>query len=156
MEAADDICYRIVDLEDGHKLSRVGFSQVEALLAPIAFDDGVIPIAGTYVAIPDEKGKVEYLRARAINALVMDAVQVFERCSDEILAGSFECDLMSRSRFNEGLKAIKRLSKENIYNSPHVLQIEAAGFEVLGGLLEVFGAGIPFHRTRQPSGQKDL
>lgn len=136
MEAADDICYRIVDLEDGHRLRRVTFEQTEHLLKPLAFEPGEDPAKGSYGGIADDKGRVEYLRARAINTLILDAVRVFEENYEAIMAGAFEDDLMTRSRFANELKAIKDLSKKDVYSAPHVLQVEAAGFEVLAGLLE--------------------
>jgi len=136
MEAADDICYRIVDLEDGHRLHRVTFEQTKSLLEPIAFEVGEDPMTGSYGTIADDKGRVEYLRARAINSLILDAVDVFEANYDSIMRGEFEQDLMSRSRFASQLQTIKDVSKKDVYSAPHVLQVEAAGFEVLGGLLE--------------------
>ena len=136
MEAADDICYRIVDLEDGHRLRRVSFSQTELLLKPLAFVDGEDPLKGSYAGIDNDKGRVEYLRARAINTLILDAVAVFNEKYESIMEGTLEHDLMSLCRFRSELKAIKDLSKKEVYSSPNVLQMEAAGFEVLGGLLE--------------------
>jgi dGTPase len=136
MEAADDICYRIVDLEDGHRLRQVTFEETEHLLKPLAFGPCEDPSKGSYGGIADNKGRVEYLRARAINTLILDAVRVFEENYDAIMEGAFEDDLMTRSQFAKELKAIKELSKKDVYSALHVLQVEAAGFEVLAGLLE--------------------
>lgn len=135
MEAADDICYGIVDLEDGHRLARVSFEQAHALLWPIAFPDGQ-QASASYRQLDDDEGRVEYLRARAIGNLVRAALAVFEEHYDAIMAGRFEHDLAGRSRFAPQLKEIAALSRERIYATPSVLQIEAAGFEILGGLLE--------------------
>lgn len=138
MEAADDICYRIVDLEDGHRLGRVTFAEAEKLLKPIAFDSEAIPVSSSYRDIDenDDKGKFEYLRARAINSLILDVVSVFEMNYEKLMQGTLEQDLMSQSKFINELKAIKKLSREKVYAAPNVLYIEAAGFEVLGGLLD--------------------
>lgn len=135
MEAADDICYGIVDLEDGHRLARVSFDQAHALLWPIAFPDGQ-PASASYRQLDDDEGRIEYLRARAIGNLVRAALAVFEEHYDAIMDGRFEHDLAGRSRFAPQLKEIAALSRERIYATPSVLQIEAAGFEILGGLLE--------------------
>jgi len=78
---------------------------------------------------------VEYLRARAIGRLVAAALDVFRAHYDAIMEGRFEQDLVSASRYASELKAIATLSRERIYATPSVLQIEAAGFEILGGLL---------------------
>jgi dGTPase len=134
MEAADDICYGVVDLEDGHRLARVSFDQARALLWPIAFADG--QAAGeSYTDIADDDGRVEYLRARAIGNLVSACVDVFKEHYALIMDGRFESDLASRCRFAPHLDAIARVSRRQIYATPAVLQIEAAGFEIIGGLL---------------------
>jgi dGTPase len=134
MEAADDICYGIVDLEDGHRLGRVSFDEARALLWPIAFAGGAT--AGpSYRQLMDDTGRVEYLRARAIGKLIAAALDVFRDHYDDIMDGRFERDLAGASRFAPELKAIATLSRERIYATPSVLQIEAAGFEILGGLL---------------------
>ena len=138
MEAADDICYGIVDLEDGHRLGRVSFEEACELLWPIAFpgqpvgDDGDSP---SYRQLEDDTGRIEYLRARAIGKLIAAALDVFREHYDAIMDGRHEQDLVSTCRFAPQLKAITTLSREHIYATPSVLQIEAAGFEILGGLL---------------------
>jgi dGTPase len=134
MEAADDICYGIVDLEDGHRLGRVTFAEAREHLWPIAFPDGQQETA-SYRQLIDDNGRVEYLRARAIGNLVRGALDAFCANYGAIMAGSFEQDLAACSRFAPQLQAIARLSRERIYATPSVLQIEAAGFEILGGLL---------------------
>ena len=135
MEAADDICYGIVDLEDGHRLARVSFEEARALLWPIAFPDGQAESA-SYRQLEDDTGRIEYLRARAIGKLVVASAEVFRDNYDAIMAGEFERDLAGSSRFAQDLTAISLLSRERIYATPSVLQIEAAGFEILGGLLD--------------------
>jgi dGTPase len=136
MEAADDICYRIVDLEDGQRLGRVSFAEAEELLAPIAFDGGDDKSRGSYELVEDERNKIEYLRARAINSLIYGAVSVFESNYDAIINGSFEEDLIKKTKFATALDRIEEVSAEKVYATPTVVQIEAAGYEVLGGLLE--------------------
>jgi dGTPase len=135
MEAADDICYRIIDLEDGHRMGRVSFEETEALLKQVAFGE-TGPEGNSYALIDDERGKVEYLRARAINNLIFDSVSTFKLHYKEIMKGVFEKDLMSQSKYLPSLNEIKMLSRKRVYATPSVLHIEAAGFEVLGGLLE--------------------
>ena len=158
MEAADDICYGIVDLEDGHRLGRVSFEDTRALLWPIAFadsPDGSQPRSRSYDQLEDDEGRVEYLRARAIGKLVLAAVEVFREHYDAIMAGRFEQDLAGASRFAPQLKAIGRLSRERIYATPSVLQIEAAGFEILGGLLDkIVPALVRLDARRTPANRK--
>jgi dGTPase len=137
MEAADDICYGIVDLEDGHRLSRVSFEQARTLLWPIAFPGGQKEGA-SYDAIDDNEGRIEYLRARSIGNLIRAVVDAFKSNYTAIMEGTFERDLVSQCVFAADLKKISALSVAEIYTSPTVLQIESAGFEILGGLLGKF------------------
>jgi dGTPase len=137
MEAADDICYRIVDLEDGHRVGRVSFQETEHLLWEIVADTIHASSEAVYRAIDDPKQKIEYLRAHAISCLIDAVVDVFGQRYDEIMKGTLEEDLVSLCTLNPQLEAIKKKSKAQVYSTPNVLHIEAAGFKVLGGLLEL-------------------
>jgi dGTPase len=134
MEAADDVCYNIVDLEDGHRLGRIPFVEAYRLLSPIAFSSGQAESA-SYQLIDSNPGKVEYLRARAIGNLIESVVEVFKENYATIMDGEFEDDLVSKCKFASQLAAIKQVSISHIYTTRAVLEIEAAGFEILGGLL---------------------
>jgi dGTPase len=135
MEAADDVCYNIVDLEDGHRLGRVQFTEAYDLLAPIAFPTGQ-SVSESYNHIDNDAGKIEYLRARAIGNLIESVVEVFNDNYAAIMDGSFEEDLVGKCKFQPQLEAIGKMSRERIYTTPAVLQIEAAGFEIIAGLLD--------------------
>jgi dGTPase len=137
MEAADDICYRIVDLEDGHRVGRVSFRDTHDLLWPIIAESIGDSSVASYQSIEDHKQKIEYLRAHAINHLIHAVVEVFQQRYDEIMQGALEQDLVSLCKLNQHLEAIKKVSKAQVYSAPNVLHIEAAGFQVLGGLLEL-------------------
>jgi dGTPase len=138
MEAADDICYRIIDLEDGYRVGRVSFDETELLLAPIAFPSQVASTDPSYRAIGDRRNQVEYLRARAINKMIYAVIDAFKTNYPAIMRGRFESDLVSSCAFAAQAARIKELSLEKIYSSPQVVQIEAAGFEVMSGLLSTF------------------
>jgi dGTPase len=135
-EAADDICYRIVDFEDGFRLGRVSFSEVEQPLTEIAFENAGRESQSRYRRVSDERAKIEMLRALAINTLVHAAVEVFLKHSNKILDGQFGNSLLSRVPYRKQIKVIEKLSHEKVYATQPVAQIETAGFEVLGGLLE--------------------
>ncbi|TAK84090.1 MAG: deoxyguanosinetriphosphate triphosphohydrolase [Betaproteobacteria bacterium] len=135
VEAADDICYRVIDFEDGCRLGRVSFSEAEPLLRPIAFPKAEKEATNSYDSIEDTKGKIEYLRARAINTLIYGAADTFRDNYERIMRGEFEDDLISHSPFLPQLRKIKEQSVSQVYATPSVVHIEAAGFEVLGGLL---------------------
>jgi dGTPase len=101
---------------------------------PIAFPVGQQP-GHSYEAIDDDAGRVEYLRARAIGNLIHAAVDVFKQRYADIMEGRFEQDLVGGGRFAADLKRISTASRTQIYATPAVLQIEAAGYDILGGLL---------------------
>ena len=137
MEAADDICYRIVDLEDGHRVGRVSFDTTQTLLEPIAVvSAGELSNSLSYQKIDDDKRKVEYLRAHAINTLIHGVVDVFKKKYESIMNGTLDRDLISLCDYTDALEQIKKVSTARVYSAPNVLHIEAAGFDVLGGLLD--------------------
>lgn len=140
MEAADDICYRIIDLEDGFRLERIPFYEAEKCLCEIAQKDERYELK-TYQKIPTEKMKFSYLRAKAINYLVVQSFQVFIDNYHEILKGDFDKELLDSISDNETRKAttkIKSLVKKYVYEWRDVLTLEATGFEVLSGLTAEF------------------
>jgi dGTPase len=137
VEAADDICYHIVDFEDGHRLGRISIEEAAKHLKPIAFPEGRPENKTTYPTIGenDNVTRVQYLRAQAIGTLIGATAAVFRENVDKMLAGQLEQSLIDLTPYAKQLNEIKRLSTEKVYRSPKVVQIEAAGFEVVAGLL---------------------
>ncbi|HKJ89237.1 MAG TPA: dNTP triphosphohydrolase, partial [Gammaproteobacteria bacterium] len=136
MEAADDISYQIVDFEDSYRLGLLGFEEVASHIRPILRDNH--RLSRRLEQIRSDKERVEYLRARAINQLVEETATAFLEHEEEILAGTFDRELKELIPSAEAMAEIKRTSFERIYNAKGVLEIDAAGFGVLGGLLETF------------------
>jgi dGTPase len=133
VEAADDICYRIMDLEDGFRLGLLSFDDTEALLMPLK--------GGASLSLYNERNendKIGYLRAKVISQLVKSLAEVFIEEEEKIMAGNLDKDLISQLPASEALEEIKKVSVERIYRIKSVVEREAAGFEVLGGLLDVF------------------
>jgi dGTPase len=137
VEAADDICYHIVDFEDGHRLGRVTFQEAADHLRPIAFPKERPEEKTTYPTIDegDKVARVQYLRAQAIGTLIGAAATAFSDNLAKMLDGHLEQGLMDLTPYAKQLAEIKKLSFEKVYGSPKVVQIEAAGFEVVAGLL---------------------
>jgi dGTPase len=155
-EAADDICYRIVDFEDGFRLGRVLFSEVEPPLKTIAFANASKQQRDRYKNLNDPRSKIEALRAITINILVNAAVKVFCKHLREILDGSFENSLLSKVDFTAELSAIEKLSYEKIYGTAPVAHIESAGFEVLGGLLDRIVPALTGESTKLSAAEQKL
>lgn len=133
VEAADDICYRIMDLEDGYRLGLVTFSETEQLLKNLIR----IELVSDYNQ-RDEAEKIGYLRAKAISELVKELAEVFLDNEDEILLAKLGDELISLIPAAKALEEIEKLSVEKIYRHRTVVEREAAGYEVLGGLLDAF------------------
>jgi dGTPase len=148
VEAADDICYRIIDFEDGLKLGLVPHQQGIALLRQILGD---APDRVSSLTFYDWREEIGYLRARIIGRLIEESAQVFLRHEEAILAGTYDQPLINELNCKPVLDQIKDLSIALIYRNRPVLEIEAAGFEVLGGLLDAcmkaaFRPGSKHHR----------
>ncbi len=133
IEAADDICYRIMDLEDGFRLGLLSFKETEELLMSLLKGIKLNLYTGR-----DENDKIGYLRAKSINQLVDELATAFLDNEEEILEGKLEKDLISVIKKNKQLELIKTISINKIYSYRSVVEREIAGYEVLGGLLDTF------------------
>ncbi|MFD2514130.1 dGTP triphosphohydrolase [Pontibacter locisalis] len=133
VEAADDICYRIIDFEDGLKLGLVPQEEGLNLLRQILNDD---PERKSSLTFYDWREEIGYLRARIIGKLIDETTSVFLQHEQEILAGTYDKPLINELDCKPVLDKIRDLSVRLIYQNRPVLEIEAAGFEVLGGLLD--------------------
>lgn len=152
VEVADDTCYLIVDLEDASRLGFVRMEEAEPLLADLAGDS---VNGGKLARMSEAKERIEYLRALAVGRLLDNAMAVFLDNEADILAGTFEGELLEVSEIAKPLQAVKKVAAEQIYVARPALEVETAGFEVLGGLLSLFtaaveaGAGMRAMTTRE-------
>ena len=158
VEAADDICYRIIDFEDGLKLGLIDHERGLALLrelraaapAPNARPKGS---GSSGLEWRDWQEELGYLRATLIGQLVDETATRFAQHVPAILAGTYDASLVKELTGYHFLEEIQRLSIQKLYRSRPVLEIEAAGFEVLGGLLDAFLCAIfdkkENHRSRK-------
>ena len=142
VEVADDTCYLVVDLEDAARLGYVPYRDAECLLADLA---GNSVSGGRLDRLHDSKERLEYLRAKAIGRLLESAATVFLENEEAILAGRFDDELLQQSAVATPLQAVLRLAKESIYTAQPALEIETAGFEVLGSLLALFTDAVEAH-----------
>ncbi|MDR0528917.1 MAG: dNTP triphosphohydrolase [Zoogloeaceae bacterium] len=139
VEVADDTCYLIVDLEDAARLGFVHAKDAEELLSNLAGDSLDTKKFGR---MTDDRERISYLRAKAIGKLLEDAAAVFLDREREILSGEFQGDLLSASPAAGFLEDVKTVARDRIYVARPALEIETAGFEVLGGLLSLFIAAV--------------
>ena len=135
VEAADDICYRIIDFEDGCKLGLIPPEKAQELLKAVLNES---PERKSRLTFYDWREEIGFLRAKIINKLINETAAIFIQHEPEILNGTYDQPLIAEVSSKEALDQIKRISIEAIYKNRPVLEIEAAGFEVLGGLLDAF------------------
>ncbi|RNI32405.1 deoxyguanosinetriphosphate triphosphohydrolase [Rufibacter immobilis] len=135
VEAADDICYRIIDFEDGCRLGLIPFEQARELLRPLLNEQPGKVHSTTFY---DWREQLGVWRAVIINKLIYECRSIFLDQEEAILNGTFDQSLINLVQQKAALDEIKKISIDRIYRNRPVLEIEAAGFEVLGGLLEAF------------------
>lgn len=158
VEAADDICYNIIDFEDAHRLGIVEHSQCIDLLKSLILTIGAgkeEKINATLNGIDDRNEKVSYLRAKAIGALTMEAKAIYESNLEGFLNGTAQTPLFDTIRENcQGLKKILDFSVKHIYNNRKVVEIENAGYNVMYELLAHFVPPILKEKGKRTQAEK--
>ena len=141
VEAADDICYEIMDIEDAHKLKIVTYEETKRLFLDFFDEMGQNHIMQRIhdEEITDDNEKVIYMRACVINALERACVDAFMRHEDEIMRGEFSDSLIDSidDRLVKAYRNCTELSKKRIYKSKPVLDVELSGFKIMDSLMEV-------------------
>ena len=148
VEAADDICYQIIDLEDAHKLKIITSADAEELLMaffdPATDGETLSSINENLLIVQDRNERISYLRAMVIGKLVRECAAIFLENRKRIMAGENIHSLLKLLRGNSkrAMDEIKQISVSRIYKDPSVIQIEIAGYKILGTLLEEFTPAI--------------
>lgn len=143
LEAADDITYTIVDFEDAQRLGILEFEEVSSRFLTLIEcvnrkEDNVDEIKQKVHSITNQNEKIAYLRARAINSLILEVNDVFQNNINSILEGKFNSTLIGE--IEKGCSAfvdIQRVSSEKIYNHRTVVELELAGYNVMYDLLQL-------------------
>lgn len=142
VEAADDICYEIMDIEDSHKLKILSYAETEHLLLSFFDEDIQQKIRQRIIdeELTDENEKVVYMRASVIGKLENECVAAFLAHEEEILAGTFEGSLIDHisERQKKAYKECEKTSYSKIYQSKPVLDIELSGYQIMATLMKVF------------------
>ena len=135
VEAADDICYTIIDFEDGINLGLVSEDFALEYLIKLVKDS---IDTKKYNRLTTKEDRISYLRALAIGSLINDAVKIFVENETQILDGNFPYSLMDKSKYNAQMNDIIALSVKNIYNSREVIEKELTGYQIINSLLDKF------------------
>lgn len=135
VEAADDICYTIIDFEDGINLGLVSEDFALEYLIKLVKDS---IDTSKYNSLTTKEDRISYLRALAIGNLINDAVKVFIENEDAILEGKFPFALTDRSKYKAQIDDIIKLSVKKIYQSREVIEKELSGYQIINNLLDKF------------------
>ena len=138
VEAADDICYQIMDMEDAHKLHVLDTATVKHTLGLLFDEDKRERTLAKLSRVSDPNEQIAFMRSVAVGELVQEAAAEFLRAEDEILAGTYCGSLIGnlRSQAGVGYRACSALAYARIYHAPDVLDVEIAGNRIMTNLLD--------------------
>ena len=152
VEAADDICYTIIDFEVGINLGLIeedyALEYMSKLIHKINREK--------YYGLEHTKDRTAYLRAIAINALIDEAVAIFLDNEDAILDGTFNRSLLDKCKYEAQINDIIKISVEKIYQSKEVIEKEVAGYRIIADLLDVFTSALNNTYNETASSYDDL
>lgn len=155
VEAADDICYRVIDLEDAHRLGIITLDKFKELLLPFFENtseyNALKNVEDKLAKIKDPNQQAQYIRASWIGLMTGKMARLFMDNEDALLAGNLDKDLLSLLPEHQCklIKEINTFSFNNIYNHKAVVEIELSGFHIIGALLHDF-----VHAVLQPNNAK--
>lgn len=144
VEAADDICYQIMDLEDAFKLGILSYEEIKNLF--LGFYDkskeekSLVRIDNTLQKVTDQNEQISYMRAGVIGKLIYECISIFEDNEEAILNGAYQGSLIDRLPDAQAtaMKKVQDISFSQVYAHRSVVEIEIAGFKIIGTLLEEF------------------
>jgi dGTPase len=135
VEAADDICYTIIDFEDGINLGLISEDYALEYLIKLVKDNVQVE---KYKTLATKEDRISYLRALAIGTLINDAVNVFIDNEEVILAGNYPYALTDKGNYTAQMNDIIKISIKNIYQSREVIEKEVIGYRIINTLLDTF------------------
>lgn len=139
VEAADDICYEIMDIEDAYKLRLLSYAEASSLLLRFYPEEKRKQLETNYPDVDDEGERIVYYRSCAINALERACVKAFLDNEEAILAGTFEGALIDHIEdvMREGYRHCAEVTRCKVYNSKEVTDIDLAGYQIIYTLLRL-------------------
>ena len=146
VEAADDICYTIIDFEDGINLGLIEEDFALEYLIKLVKDS---INTKKYNALSQASDRLAYLRSLAINTLISEASAVFLKHETAILNGKFSEALLDKSTYKAQINDIIKISVEKIYKSNEVIEKEIAGYKILSTLLDTFASAFENYQANK-------
>ncbi|NLV53229.1 MAG: dNTP triphosphohydrolase [Bacteroidales bacterium] len=140
VEAADDICYEIMDIEDAHKLKLLSFEETRELMLGFLPAEKREHIIMRSQDVDDKNESVVYFRSCAIGALEKECVNVFLENEEAILNGTFEGSLIDHASplIRKAYQHCVEVSSQRIYRSKEVIDTELAGYKIISTLIHLF------------------
>ncbi|EGD33802.1 deoxyguanosinetriphosphate triphosphohydrolase (dGTPase) [Capnocytophaga sp. oral taxon 338 str. F0234] len=140
VEAADDICYTLIDFEDGINLGWIPEDNALEYLIQLIRGSKIAPenITHKYYQLAHKQDRIAYLRALSIGTLITEVTTLFEENEESLLRGDFTTALLDKSKYKNQINDIIDLSINNIYQSSQVVEKELAGYAILQHLLRVY------------------
>ncbi len=139
VEAADDICYQMMDIEDAYKLKLLTPDETIALMLPFVEESRRERVAETFSMVTDRNEQIAYLRSKVIGILIDECAEAFVAHEEQILAGTFEGSLIKHTgeRCRNSYAHCSKVAVSKIYRSRDVLDVELAGFRIINTLIEL-------------------
>lgn len=139
VEAADDICYQLMDMEDAYKLRILTADEIKGLLLGFLDEKKVRRFDDVCSVVRDANEQIAYLRSSVIGLLIDECAEVFINNEKAILAGTFAGALINHisPRSRAAYVHCTEVSSAKIYRSSDVLDIELAGFQVINTLIDI-------------------
>lgn len=136
VEAADDFCYGIIDLEDGLEMDLLHWEEVYPLLRPVLPDSEEVRTLVRSDLRPGRKAAL--LRGKIIEHFIEAGEQAFMRHHDDLLAGTVANDLITLCEHpvREVVEGAKQLAKTRVFEHPRKIELEIGAYEVIGTLLD--------------------
>ena len=139
VEAADDICYQMMDIEDAYKLKILTHEETVSLLTPFIEEHKQGHLTEVLNMVSDRNEQIAYLRSKIIGILIDECADAFMQHETEILDGIFTDPLIRHTseRCRQAYRHCSEIAKTKIYRSRDVLDIELAGFRIINTLIEL-------------------
>ena len=139
VEAADDICYQMMDIEDAFKLKLLTLDETTGLMMPFVKEQQRSRVKETFELVTDNNEQIAYLRSKVIGILIEECAEAFVKHEEEILNGTFTGSLIKHTapRCKDAYAHCTEVAVGKIYRSRDVLDIELAGFRIINTLIEL-------------------
>lgn len=139
VEAADDICYQMMDIEDAHKLKILTTEETKQLYRGLLSEERLKRTDMICQMVTDTNEQIAYLRSTAIGILIKECTRVFVENEDSILAGTFSGPLINHmeEHVRKAYEACTHIAYSRIYSSKDVVDIELAGYQVISTLIDL-------------------